>query len=293
MLLVSILVFVAILVTKVGARFGVPTLLLFLIIGMLAGPDGLGIRLENHELAEFIGHFAMTIILLTSGLQTSLKETQPVMRQGILLSTAGVMLTLLLTGLFSWWLARPMLGAIGASLLGCLMVAAVMSSTDSATAFSVLKDKKERLRENLGPMLELESGSNDPMAYILTIIIAQTLLEVHALPAGGSAGPLVWKGLLMLVLQLAVGFAIGIAIGWAAKWLLEKIHLQGSPLYAILILSIGFFANGIATVLWGNGLLALYVAAIVIGNHAALPYRHDILKFFDGLTCFRPGLFPS
>lgn len=284
LLLVSVLVFVSILVSKVGARFGVPTLLLFLLVGMLAGQDGLGLQLENHELAESIGHFAMTIILLTGGLQTSLEETRPVLKQGILLSTVGVMLTILLTGFFAYLVASPLLGAMGASVLGCMLLATVMSSTDSATVFSVLRDRRERLREDLGPMLELESGSNDPMAYVLTIILTEVLLSARALPPGGSAWPLIGKGFLILILQLAVGFAIGVGIGYGAKWLLSKIRLQGGPLYAIMILSIGFFANGIATLLHGNGLLALYVAAIIIGNYAVLPYKKDILKFFEGIT---------
>ena len=284
LLLVSVLVFVSILVHKVGARFGVPTLLLFLLVGMLAGRDGLGIRLDNHELAESIGHFAMTIILLAGGLETSIKETRPVMKQGILLSTAGVLLTILLTGVFTYWVASPRLGAMGASLLGCLLVATVMSSTDSATVFNILRDRRERLRENLGPMLELESGSNDPMAYILTIILVEVLVAAQKLPAGSSAWPLVGKGALILILQLAIGFAIGVGIGFGAKWLLGKIRLEGSPLYSIMILSIGFFANGIANILHGNGLLALYVSAIIIGNYANLPFKKDILKFLDGLT---------
>lgn len=306
LLLVSVLVFISLLVNKVGARFGVPTLLLFLLVGMLAGRDGLGIHLENHEVAESIGHFAMTIILLTGGLETSLKETRPVMKQGLLLSTVGVMLTILLTGVFTYWVARPHLGAIGASLLGCLLVATVMSSTDSATVFNILRDRRQRLREDLGPMLELESGSNDPMAYVLTIILVEVLSAAQALPPGSSAWPLVGKGFLILILQLIVGFAIGIGVGFAAKWLLGKVHLQGGPLYAIMILSLGFFANGIANVLHGNGLLALYTAAILIGNYAELPYKRDILKFFDGLTWLvkllmflvlglmaRPSQFPS
>ena len=306
LLLVSVLVFVSILVSKVGARFGVPTLLLFLLVGMLAGKEGLGIRLENHEVAESIGHFAMTIILLTGGLETSLKETKPVLKQGLLLSTVGVMLTILLTGIFAYWVAGSFLGAMGASLLGCMLIATVMSSTDSATVFNVLRDRKERLRENLGPMLELESGSNDPMAYVLTIILVEVLLAAQKLPAGSTAWPLVGKGFLILILQIVVGFAIGIAIGFGAKWMLSRIRLQGGPLYAIMILSIGFFANGIATVLHGNGLLSLYVAAIIIGNYADLPYKKDILKFFDGITWLvkllmflvlglmaRPSQFPS
>lgn len=284
LLLVSILIIVSILLTKVGARFGVPALLLFLGVGMLVGPDGLGLRFEDHEAAESIGHFAMTVILLTGGLETIWGETKPVLRRGVLLSTAGVLLTVLLTGAFAYWVARPILGSIGASFLGCLLIAAVMSSTDSASVFSVLRDRKQRLREDLGPMLELESGSNDPMAYVLTIILVSVLTQARELPAGSSAWPLVATGFLTLILQLVVGFALGVGIGFGARWLIGKIKLDSGPLYAILILSFGFFANGFASMLHGNGLLALYVAAIIIGNYRALPCRKDILKVFEGIT---------
>ena len=306
LLLVSILIIVSILLTKVGARFGVPALLLFLGVGMLAGPDGLGLRFESHEAAESIGHFAMTVILLTGGLETVWSETRPVLRRGVMLATVGVLLTVLLTGAFTYWVARPMLGSIGASFLGCLLIAAVMSSTDSASVFSVLRDRKQRLREDLGPMLELESGSNDPMAYVLTIILVEVLSSARNLPAGSSAWPLVGTGALTLLLQLVVGFALGVAVGFGARWLLGRIKLNSGPLYAILILSFGFFANGFASLLHGNGLLALYVAAILIGNYKDLPFRKDILKVFEGITWLvkllmflvlgllaRPSHFPS
>ena len=154
LLLVSLLVIAAVLVTKVGTRFGVPALLLFLLLGMAAGEDGLGLSFDNYELAESIGHFAMVIILFSAGLETSMRETKPVFRQGTLLSSLGVFLTVLLTGLFIWLITR---NTVALPLLGCLMMAAVMGSTDSASVFSVLRNKRLHLRENLGPMLELES----------------------------------------------------------------------------------------------------------------------------------------
>ena len=252
LLLCSVLIFAAVLVTKVGSRYGVPSLLLFLLLGMLAGEDVLGVRFDDFELAEHIGHFAMTIILFTAGLETSIQETRPVLRQGLLLSTVGVLITVLLTGLFIWWVFGL---SMSASLVGCFMLAAVMGSTDSASVFSVLRGKKLHLRENLGQMLELESGSNAPMAYMLTIILVQLISNTQAF-----------------------------GVGFAARWLLGRLHLAGSALYAILILSIGFFANGIAGLLMGNGLLALYIAAIIIGNRTDVPHRKEILNFFNGMT---------
>ena len=280
LLLASVLVFFAILITKIGARFGAPSLLLFLLLGMIAGADGVGLKFEDYHIAESIGHFAMTIILFTGGLETSMIETKPVMRQGALLSTLGVFMTSILTALFIYFVAGKWIGPLGASFLGCFLLSAVMSSTDSASVFSVLRGKRMHLRENLSPMLELESGSNDPMAYVLTIILVQVLTSSKHTGSMAMLGTGAW----VLLVQIVVGFLIGLGVGFGAKWILERVKLPSNALYSVMILSIGFFANGIASLLFGNGLLALYIAAIVIGNRADIPMKRDVLKFFDGMT---------
>ena len=275
LLLASLLVFVAVLVSKVGSRLGTPSLLVFLLLGMVAGADGMGLRFDNYEVAESIGHFAMTIILFSAGLETSIAETRPVVKQGIVLSTLGVLVTVLLTGTFIW-LTFGRLSGIG--IMVCFLLAAVMGSTDSASVFSVLREKKLHLRENLSPMLELESGSNDPMAYMLTIILVKLLTTEDLLSQGLL--PIVF----VLVFQIVVGVAVGFAMGFATKWLLERVRFSTFALTSILILSVGFFTNGVASMLHGNGLLALYVAAIIIGNKARLTQKKEMLHFFDGLT---------
>ena len=280
LLLASILVFFAILITKIGARFGAPSLLLFLLLGMIVGADGVGLRFEDYHLAESIGHFAMTIILFTGGLETSMSETKPVMKQGALLSTLGVFMTSILTALFIYFVAGKWIGPLGASFLGCFLLSAVMSSTDSASVFSVLRGKRMHLRENLSPMLELESGSNDPMAYVLTIILVQVLSSTKHTGSMAMLGTGAW----VLLVQIVVGFLVGLGVGFGAKWVLERVKLPSNALYSVMVLSIGFFANGIASLLFGNGLLALYIAAIVIGNKAEIPMKRDVLKFFDGMT---------
>ena len=280
LLLASVLVFFAILITKIGARFGAPSLLLFLLLGMIAGADGVGLKFEDYHIAESIGHFAMTIILFTGGLETSMVETKPVMKQGALLSTLGVFMTSILTALFIYFVAGKWIGPLGASFLGCFLLSAVMSSTDSASVFSVLRGKRMHLRENLSPMLELESGSNDPMAYVLTIILVQVLTSSKHTGSMAMLGTGAW----VLLVQIVVGFLIGLGVGFGAKWILERVKLPSNALYSVMILSIGFFANGIASLLFGNGLLALYIAAIVIGNRADIPMKRDVLKFFDGMT---------
>ena len=200
LLIASILGFFAILTTKVGNKFGTPSLLLFLILGMVVGADGIGLKFQDYEIAESIGHFAMTVILFSGGLETSLKDVKPVMKQGVLLSTLGVFLTVVLTGLFIWLVLPGMIGSIGSTILGCFLLSAVMSSTDSASVFSILRGKKMHLRENLGPMLELESGSNDPMAYVLTIILVQVLSSTKAVGMGAMALTGIW----VLFLQMVV-----------------------------------------------------------------------------------------
>jgi cell volume regulation protein A len=280
LLLASVLVFFAILITKVGAHVGAPSLLLFLLLGMVVGADGVGLKFDDYEVAESIGHFAMTIILFTGGLGTSLRETKPVMKQGVLLSTLGVFLTSVLTALFIYFVAGKWVGPLGASLMGCFLLSAVMSSTDSASVFSVLRGKRTHLRENLSPMLELESGSNDPMAYVLTIILVQVLTSTKHTGTWAMIGTGAW----VLAVQIVVGFLIGLGVGFGAKWILERVNLPSNALYSVMILSIGFFANGIASVLYGNGLLSLYVAAIIIGNQVDIPMKRDVLKFFDGMT---------
>ena len=274
LLFVSVLAFAAVLVAKAGSKLGAPSLLLFLVLGMLAGQDVLGMRFDDLELAESIGHFAMSVILFTAGLETSLSETRPVMRQGLMLSTVGVLLTVLITGFFLTLLGMPVMLSF--------LLAAIMSSTDSASVFSVLREKRLRLRENLAPMLELESGSNDPVALTLTIILVQFLTKEGMLDKGAFA--IMGSGTLMLLTQLGVGLAIGFLVGYGARWVIAKVQSKNFALTAILVLSIGFFANGLAQVLSGNGLLATYVAAIIIGNKVRLANQKDIIKFFDGIT---------
>lgn len=283
-LLVSILMFIAILMAKVGTRFGVPTMLLFLVIGMIAGEDGIGIRIDNLKVAEFLGHLAMTIILLSGGLETSLEETRPIIKKGISMSTLGVFITILVTGTFIWFVFGNRIGGGGKTLMGCFLLATVLSSTDSASVFSILRSKRLTLRENLGPLLELESGSNDPMAYVLTILFVQIMEALENVSGASGTWIVILTGLWILIKQIIIGFGVGWALGHGARWLLTRINLHTSPLYAILILSIALFSNGLASFLGGNGLLALYISAIIIGNTKDLPYKKDVLLFSDGIT---------
>lgn len=281
LLLGSVLLIVSVLATKLGARFGMPFLLLALGIGMLAGQDGLGMQFTNIHLAHGIGHFAMTIILFTAGLETSFQHTKPVFWQGVSLSTAGVLLTVLLTGSFIYFVSNAILGAT--PLLASLLVAAIISSTDSASVFSLLKNRKLKLRENLNNMLELESGSNDPIAATLTTLLVALAAHAEMISTGtdAAAAPSV---ALMLAEQLGFGIAAGFLVGVLAVPFLKRIRLQGGALYAILILSFGLLSSGLAEFLHGNDLIALYITAIIIGQMKAMPFKREVLGFFNGMT---------
>ncbi|MBR5576846.1 MAG: potassium/proton antiporter [Bacteroidaceae bacterium] len=277
LLIGAILIFCAIMISKTGYRFGIPTLLLFLLVGMGFGTDGLGLEFDSAEDAQFIGMIALSIILFTGGMDTKLRDIKPVMAQGMILSTVGVLLTTLLTGGFIFWLSGYSDMNIEMPMLTCLLLAATMSSTDSASVFNLLRSQKMNLKENLKPMLELESGSNDPMAYMLTI----ALIQVIASGSGFNMG-LLAKDLLV---QFFVGGVTGYAFGRFAVWLINKVNLSNSSLYPILLLSLVFITFTITDMLHGNGYLAVYILGVVVGN-ARLVFRKEINTFMNGLTWF-------
>ena len=285
LLILSVLIFSSILISKAGYRFGLPSLLLFLVAGMLFGVDGLGLQFNDVKQAQFIGMCSLCIILFSGGMETKIKEIRPVLAPGMMLSTLGVVLTTVFTGLFIFLLSIWDRCPISLPLVTCLLLAATMSSTDSASVFNILRNSKMRLKNNLQPMLELESGSNDPMAYILTIILIQL---ANTLTGDAAAGDLdSWtvagNAFKTLFLQFGVGILGGIVYGFASVWFLRRVNLNNAPLYAILLLSVMFFSYTTTTYLSGNGYLAVYLAGIIIGNKS-IPYRKDILSFFDGMT---------
>ena len=170
LLIGSVLIFVSIVAGKAAYKFGVPLLLLFLTVGMIFGSDGIGIKFESPYIAQFIGNVALSIILFSGGLDTKIKDIRPVLAPGILLSTLGVLLTTLFTGLLIYLITTTLTGFPGLTIAESMLLASIMSSTDSASVFSILRSKGIRLKENLKPLLELKSGSNDPMAYMLMLL---------------------------------------------------------------------------------------------------------------------------
>lgn len=270
----SFLIFCSILISKTGYRFGIPTLLMFLLAGMLFGSDGLGIQFHNISEAQNIGTVALCIILFSGGMETKWKDIRPILMPGVMLSTVGVLLTTLITGVFIYWISGWQHTEIGFSLLGSLLLAATMSSTDSASVFNTLRTQRINLKNNLRPMLELESGSNDPMAYMLTIILIQCIQTGHlsGMEIAGS-----------LLLQFAVGGIGGYFFGKLTVWVVNRINLKNGELYSILVLSFIFIIYCIAYLLKGNGYLAVYIAGMVIGN-SNLFKKKEIGTFLNGMT---------
>lgn len=272
LLIGAILLFVAVLAGKVAYRLGAPALLLFLGVGVFFGYEILSFN--SPELTQFMGMIALSIILFSGGMDTKFSEIKTVMFPGIILATVGVLLTAFILGGFIY-LISPWLGA-GLSFPLALLLASTMASTDSASVFSILRTKKQGLTENLRPLLELESGSNDPVAYILVVLLVGMLSpQKETMSISTSA--------IMFVVQMAVGALAGYSFGKAATWIMNKINISNASLYSILLLAIVFFTFSFTTIIKGNGFLAVYIAGLVVGNHKIV-HKRTVVAFFDGIT---------
>ncbi len=291
----SLLIFTAILISRAGFRFGIPVLLLFIVVGMAFGVDGLGLAFDNFHIAQFIGTIALCVILYCGGLETKFDTIKPVLKEGIVLSTAGVFLTALFTGSFIYLLTRVGHLSEGMSIVMCFLLAAVMSSTDSASVFNILRNANMRLKENLQPVLELESGSNDPMAYVITVVLIQCAQQLFEPGSGISIDytRMIGNALLTFTMQLGIGAIMGIGLGRTFSWIMGKLKLNGASLYAILVLSIGFFIYSITGLVKGNGFLAIYLAGVIIGNKP-MAHKKEVFRFTDTVTwLMQMGMFLS
>ena len=273
----SIMFLVSLFASKAGTRFGVPILSLFLGVGMLFGSSGFGFEFQNYTMSKSIGTVALCIILFSGGLDTKYKDIKPVAAQGIVLATLGVLLTALFTGIFIYYAVLMWFPAFSFSFLEAMLLASVMSSTDSASVFAILRGKSVRLKNNLKPMLELESGSNDPMAYMLTVVLIQLITSEQNETI--AYAPAIFK----FFVQFVVGISAGFLFGKAAVWLINKINLENNALYPLLLTACGIFIFSATYIAKGNGFLAVYVAGLVIGNSKFANKRLS-LRVFDGLT---------
>ena len=268
----ALLLIVAVFAGKVAYRFGAPALLLFLGVGMFFGYNF--ISFESAEMTQFVGMIALCIILFSGGMDTRFSEVRPILSPGVMLATVGVMLTAFIVAGFVWLMA-PLLD-ISMTFPFALLLAATMSSTDSASVFSILRTKKQGLRENLRPLLELESGSNDPMAYILTVMLVGIL-------AGSGNGMSVGTSLFMFFVQMFVGAMLGYGFGRGTVWVINNINIANTALYSVLLLASVFMTFSFTTLLQGNGYLAVYIAGLVVGNNK-LVHKHTLTTFFDSFT---------
>lgn len=265
---ISLLLFLSIVASKASSKMGVPALLLFLVLGMLAGSDGPGgIYFDDARFAQSLGVIALTVILFSGGLDTKWTSVRPVLWGGLVLSTAGVFITALLVGLFASYI-------LGFSLLEGLLLGAIVSSTDAAAVFSVLRSRAVGLKGDVRPLLELESGSNDPMAVFLTIGLTRVLTE-----------PDIGVSILfpLFAQQMLVGAAFGYGIGKAVIYTINRSKLEYEGLYSVLALSLILLTYGATASLGGNGFLAVYIAGIIMGDSEFIQKR-NIIRFFDGLA---------
>ena len=269
----ALLLFAAVLAGKAAYRLGAPALLLFLGVGILFGYNDF-VSFHSYDFAGFIGMIALCIILFSGGMDTKFSEIRPVMAPGVVMATLGVALTALIVGGFIVLLA-PWLGK-EISFTMALLLAATMSSTDSASVFSILRTKKQGLMQNLRPLLELESGSNDPMAYILTIVLISVVANGTDLDLANAFG--------IFVIQMALGALMGYGFGRVTVWIMNHINIRNAPsLYSVLLLACAFFTYSFTTISYGNGYLAVYIAGLVVGNHR-IAYRNMLGTFFDSFT---------
>lgn len=275
LLIGSLLFFVSMVVGKAGHKFGVPVLLLFLLVGMASGGDGFGVRFENIQIAQAIGTVCLSIILFSGGLDTKFSEIRPVIKQGVILATLGVFITALISGFFIWWLSGRIYAGLGIGFTTAMLLASTVSSTDSASVFGILRSKGLTLKNNIRPLLELESGSNDPVAYLLTV----TFISI----VNSGSDPNYLTVALTIFIQLTVGTLLGYFLGRFAVVMINRIRMDNSSLYPVLLLVTGIFIFAVTFYLKGNGYLAVYIAGLVIGN-SRFAHKRTSMNFMDGFA---------
>lgn len=266
-LLVAAIILICVVLNKMSSKLGIPMLLAFIVLGMLFGSDGIvKIPFDNYGIVEQVCSIALIFIMFYGGFGTSWKQAKPIAVNAVLLSSIGVIFTALLTGLFCYFL-------LGFDFLESMLIGAVISSTDAASVFSILRSKRLNLKDNTASLLEVESGSNDPCSYMLTVIIL-------AMMSGDfSGGQLAY----MVFAQVVYGITIGAGIALIATWCLTKIKFATDGFDTIFVFSMPLIAYAASTLLGGNGYLSTYILGIILGNQA-IPNKKSLVYFFDGIT---------
>lgn len=288
LLILSLLFFISIFADKIGYKYGVPALLLFLVVGVIFGSNTTASLLGTNSLeidtdtAQALSTVAMCIILFTGGLETKLNDIRSVLLPGITLATLGVLLTCAITGVIIYYIFSWLNAVVTVSIWLALLMAATMSSTDSASVFSVLRTNGIGLKHNLRPLLELESGANDPMAYVLTTTLIGVVLSVNTFV--GLTRPVDSLPIIQtIVVQLVMGTVLGLAFGEGLVQLMRRVKLGNESLYPVMILTACIFIFSITYYLEGNTYLAVYVGGLIIGNNK-FTRKRQTKSFFNGLT---------
>ncbi|MCL2485050.1 MAG: potassium/proton antiporter [Endomicrobia bacterium] len=264
----AILVFFSVFFSKASDKFGVPALLIFMFIGIVAGSEGVGIiSFKNYDLANYIGVVALAYILFSGGVGTNWQDVKPVFKIGAVLATLGVLLTAIIMAFFVSFIFN--LGWKESFLLG-----AIVSSTDAAAVFSVLRSKRITLNNKLRSLLEFESASNDPMAVFLT---------VSAILLITSPGETPFSLIPKFILEMGIGTAAGLFFGWLSVKIINKINLDYDGLYPVLLMTLVLLVYSMSTFIKGNGFLAVYIAGIVIGNSNFI-HKKSLVRFQEGLA---------
>ena len=265
----SILVFLSIIASKVSNELGVPVLLIFLGISMLAGEDGIGgIQFDNAYAAQVLGSITLSVILFSGGLETNYEKIKPVLIPGLILSTFGVAITAILLGLCSYFIFHDF------SLKESLLFGSLVASTDAAAVFSILRSRNLNIKKEIASLLEFESGSNDPMAYFLVLFFISLI-------AGNNISTK--DGIVMFFQGITIGVFIGIYMGQAMKMLVEKIELNNESFYPGFTLSMAMFTYSMTNYIGGNGFLAVYLAGIILGKNNFI-YKERLLWFYNSIS---------
>jgi cell volume regulation protein A len=264
----AILLILCVFASKATDRLGMPTLVVFLAIGMLAGSEGIGkIDFRDAQSTQYLGILALAYILFSGGLDTKWPSIKPILKSGVALSTIGVLLTCGLVGGFIHFV-------MGSSFLESFLIGAIVSSTDAGAVFTVLGSKNTHLKGDLKPLLEFESGSNDPMAVFLTT----TILQMMQTP-----GFDILDMIPLLILQMSIGAAFGFVAGRSIVWLFNRVKLQIEGLYLVMSVAMVIFIYSATQTLKGNGFLAVYIAGVILGNHKFV-FKKSLSVMHDGIS---------
>ena len=262
---IGLILLICALTSKVLYRYGIPTLIIFLVIGMLMGSDGFGgIYFDNSRLAQDLSSFCLIFTMFSGGFGTNWKTAKPVAVPSAVLATLGVVLTALLVGVFAYFILHF-------TFLEGMLLGSIIASTDAASVFSILRSKKLNLKNGLAPMLELESGSNDPIAYMLTTVFLGMILGENNNVA------------VLLVAQIVIGVLVGVLVGKLAVRLINHINLEIDSLYSVMVIGIAILSYAGANLLTGNGFLAVYITGLIMGN-SRLVHKISLVRYFDGFS---------